>query len=101
MNTFGHIFRVSIFGESHGEEIGVVIDGVEPGIALSESDFAQDIARRRSGAKGTTPRVEADEPHILSGVFEGHTTGAPLTVVFKNTNTRSPRAPGMPTSRPT
>ena len=89
MNTFGHIFRVSIFGESHGEEIGVVIDGVEPGIALSESDFAQDIARRRSGAKGTTPRVEADEPHILSGVFEGHTTGAPLTVVFKNTNTRS------------
>ena len=89
MNTFGHIFRVSIFGESHGEEIGVVIDGVEPGIALSESDFAQDIARRRSGAKGTTPRVEADEPHILSGVFEGHTTGAPLTIVFKNTNTRS------------
>ena len=89
MNTFGRIFRVSIFGESHGEEIGVVIDGVEPGIALSESDFAQDIARRRSGAKGTTPRVEADEPHILSGVFEGHTTGAPLTIVFKNTNTRS------------
>ena len=89
MNTFGRIFRVSIFGESHGEEIGVVIDSVEPGIALSESDFAQDIARRRSGAKGTTPRVEADEPHILSGVFEGHTTGAPLTVVFKNTNTRS------------
>ena len=89
MNTFGRIFRVSIFGESHGEEIGVVIDGVEPGIDLSESDFASDIARRRSGAKGTTPRVEADEPHILSGVFEGHTTGAPLTVVFKNTNTRS------------
>ena len=89
MNTFGRIFRVSIFGESHGEEIGVVIDGVEPGIALSESDFAQDIARRRSGAKGTTPRVEADEPHILSGVFEGHTTGAPLTLVFKTTNTRS------------
>ena len=89
MNTFGRIFRVSIFGESHGEEIGVVIDGVEPGIELCESDFAQDIARRRSGAKGTTPRVEADEPHILSGVFEGHTTGAPLTVVFKNTNTRS------------
>ena len=89
MNTFGRIFRVSIFGESHGEEIGVVIDGVEPGIELQESDFAQDIDRRRSGAKGTTPRVEADEPHILSGLFEGHTTGAPLTIVFKNTNTRS------------
>ena len=89
MNTFGRIFRVSIFGESHGEEIGVVMDGVEPGIDLQESDFARDIDRRRSGAKGTTPRVEADEPHILSGVFEGHTTGAPLTIVFKNTNTRS------------
>ena len=89
MNTFGRIFRVSIFGESHGEEIGVVIDGVEPGIDLQESDFARDIDRRRSGAKGTTPRVEADESHILSGVFEGHTTGAPLTIVFKNTNTRS------------
>ena len=59
MNTFGHIFRVSIFGESHGEEIGVVIDGVEPGIALSESDFAQDIARRRSGAKGPTNRTSS------------------------------------------
>ena len=89
MNTFGRIFRVSIFGESHGEEIGVVIDGVAPGLPLSEADFAADVARRRSGAKGTTARVEADDPHILSGVYEGYTTGAPLTIVFKNTNTRS------------
>ena len=89
MNTFGRIFRVGIFGESHGEEIGVVIDGVAPGIPLSEADFAADIDRRRSGAKGTTPRIEADEPHILSGVYEGHTTGAPLTIVFRNTNTHS------------
>ena len=89
MNTFGRIFRVSIFGESHGEEIGVVIDGVAPGLPLSEADFTADVARRRSGAKGTTARVEADEPHILSGVYEGYTTGAPLTIVFKNTNTRS------------
>ena len=89
MNTFGTIFRVSIFGESHGEEIGVVLDGVEPGIALCEKDFEADIARRRSGAKGTTPRIEADEPRILSGVYEGRTTGAPLTVVFRNTDTRS------------
>ncbi len=89
MNTFGTVFRAGIFGESHGEEIGVVIDGVEPGIALSEKDFEADIARRRSGAKGTTPRVEADEPHILSGVYEGHTTGAPLAIVFRNTDTRS------------
>lgn len=89
MNTFGTIFRVSIFGESHGEEIGVVIDGVEPGIELCPEDFRADIARRRSGAKGTTPRVEADEPLILSGVFEGHTTGAPLAIVFRNAHTRS------------
>ena len=89
MNTFGTIFRVGIFGESHGEEIGVVVDGVAPGLELGEQDFLADIARRRSGAKGTTPRIEADEPHILSGVYEGHTTGAPLAVVFRNTNTRS------------
>ena len=89
MNAFGNIFRVSIFGESHGEEIGVVVDGLAPGIPLSEADFAADIARRRSGAKGTTPRVEADEPYILSGVYEGYTTGAPLAIVFRNTNTHS------------
>ena len=89
MNAFGNIFRVSIFGESHGEEIGVVVDGLAPGIPLSEADFTADIARRRSGAKGTTPRVEADEPQILSGVYEGYTTGAPLAIVFHNTNTRS------------
>ena len=89
MNAFGKIFRVSIFGESHGEEIGVVIDGVAPGLELSEQDFVADIARRRSGAKGTTPRIEADEPHILSGVYEGYTTGAPLAIVFRNTNTHS------------
>ena len=89
MNAFGNIFRVSIFGESHGEQIGVVVDGLAPGIPLSEADFAEDIARRRSGAKGTTPRIEADEPHILSGVYEGYTTGAPLAIVFQNTNTHS------------
>ena len=89
MNAFGNIFRVSIFGESHGEQIGVVVDGLAPGIPLSEADFAADIARRRSGAKGTTPRVEADEPEILSGVYEGYTTGAPLAIVFHNSNTRS------------
>ena len=89
MNAFGKIFRVSIFGESHGEQIGAVLDGLPPGLPLGEADFAADIARRRSGAKGTTPRVEADEPQILSGVYEGYTTGAPLAVVFHNTNTKS------------
>lgn len=89
MNTFGRKFRVSIFGESHGELIGVVLDGVPAGLELSEQDFEQDILRRKSGAKGTTPRIEDDRPTIVSGVFEGHTTGAPLTITFKNTNTHS------------
>ena len=89
MNTFGRRFRVSIFGESHGELIGVVIDGVPAGLELSAEDFEKDILRRKSGAKGTTPRIEADKPSIVSGVFEGHTTGAPLTVTFTNSNTHS------------
>ena len=89
MNTFGRKFRVSIFGESHGELIGVVMDGVPAGLELSEQDFEQDILRRKSGARGTTPRIEDDAPQIVSGVFEGHTTGAPLTIVFKNKNTKS------------
>ena len=89
MNTIGRKFRVSIFGESHGELIGVVLDGVPAGLELSEQDFEQDILRRKSGARGTTPRIEADRPMIVSGVFEGHTTGAPLTITFKNTNTHS------------
>ena len=89
MNTFGRIYRVSIFGESHGELIGVVMDGVPAGLELSEQDLMNDIQRRKSGAKGTTPRLEDDIPQIVSGVFEGHTTGAPLTVVFRNNNTHS------------
>ena len=89
MNTFGRKFRVSIFGESHGELIGVVLDGVPAGLELSEQDFEQDVLRRKSGAKGTTPRIEDDMPQIVSGVFEGHTTGAPLTIVFRNKNTKS------------
>ena len=89
MNTFGNKFRVSIFGESHGPVIGVTVDGVIPGIPLSENDFLQDLSRRKAGALGTTPRIEADTAEILSGVYEGHTTGAPLTVIFRNQNTRS------------
>ncbi len=89
MDSFGRKFRVSIFGESHGEAIGVVLDGVQPGIPLSPEDFSKDILRRKSGAKGTTPRIETDEPQILSGVYDGYTTGAPLAIVFRNLNTRS------------
>lgn len=89
MNSFGKHFRVSIFGESHGPQLGVVLDGVPAGIPLSEEDFAGDIARRAPGAAGTTPRKESDMPHLLSGVYEGHTSGAPLAIVFDNGNTRS------------
>lgn len=89
MDTFGREFRVSIFGESHGDAIGVVLDGVQPGIPLSVEDFMQDILRRKSGPKGTTPRIETDEPELLSGVYNGHTTGAPLAIIFRNRNVRS------------
>ena len=88
MNSFGHNFRVTVFGESHGPVVGVVLDGVPAGIDLCEEDFAEDIARRAPGEAGTTARKEADKPRFLSGVFEGHTTGAPLTIVFENANTR-------------
>ncbi|MFR9661060.1 MAG: chorismate synthase [Rikenellaceae bacterium] len=89
MNSFGRNFRVSLWGESHGIQIGVALDGVPAGLALSEADFAVDLARRQSGKKGTTPRKESDTPRIVSGLFNGHTTGAPLTVVFENENTIS------------
>ncbi|MEZ4906875.1 MAG: chorismate synthase [Saprospiraceae bacterium] len=89
MNTFGRIFRISIFGESHGVAIGVTIDGCPPGIEFSESDMLQDLDRRKSGAKGTTPRKESDLPKIISGVFNGKTTGSPITIIFNNENTKS------------
>lgn len=89
MNSFGHIFRISIFGESHGQAIGVTIDGVPPGVELKIADFTTDLNRRKAGAKGTTPRIEEDTPEIVSGWFNGYTTGAPLTILFRNVNTQS------------
>lgn len=89
MNSFGTVFRVSIFGESHGIQIGAVIDGCPAGIEFSEDDLKKDFERRKAGGRGTTPRIEPDLPRIVSGVFRGRTTGAPLTVVFENTNTKS------------
>lgn len=89
MNSFGKLFKVSIFGESHGESVGIVVDGCPAGVPLKHSDFNTDFSRRKSGAKGTTPRREADIPRIMSGVFNDHTTGAPLMIMFENTNTRS------------
>lgn len=89
MNSFGEIFRVEIFGESHGPQIGVVVDGCPAGIELRENDFLVDLQRRRSGNVGTTPRIEADLPHIVSGVYNGKTAGTPITILFDNTNTKS------------
>ncbi|MBN1416525.1 MAG: chorismate synthase [Bacteroidales bacterium] len=89
MNSFGKIFRLSIFGESHGPGVGIIIDGCPAGLPITIADFADDINRRRSGAKGTTPRKETDLPAIMSGVFNNHTTGAPVMIMFGNSNTRS------------
>lgn len=89
MNNFGRIFRLSIFGESHGESVGVTIDGCPASISISAEDFLHDLQRRKPGAKGTTPRKEDDLPELISGVFNGHTTGAPVTILFRNNNIRS------------
>ena len=88
MNSFGRLFRISLFGESHGNSVGVTIDGCPAGLQLRESDFDTDLNRRKTGSKGTSPRIEADLPRIMSGVINDHTTGAPITVIFENTNTR-------------
>ncbi len=89
MNSFGRLFRVSIYGESHGKEVGVLIDGCPAGLSLEEADFEVDLGRRKSGARGTTPRKESDIPVIKSGVFNGRTTGAPVLIAFENKNVRS------------
>ena len=88
-NSFGNNFKIEIYGGSHTESLGVIISGVPAGIPLTEADFEADLSRRRSGAKGTTPRKEGDVPHIVSGVADGVTTGEKLEVVFYNENTRS------------
>ena len=88
-NSFGKNFKIDIYGGSHTESLGVIISGVPAGIALTEADFEADLSRRRSGAKGTTPRKEGDVPHIVSGTEAGVTTGETLEVVFYNENTRS------------
>ncbi len=88
-NTFGDVFRITTFGESHGPAIGVVIDGVPPNLALSEEDIQKDLDRRRPGqSKITTQRKEVDQVEILSGVFEGKTTGTALAMLIRNEDQR-------------
>ena len=90
MNSFGRIFRINIFGESHGESVGLNLDGCPAGLDLTVADFLVDIERRKGGTqKGTTPRKEDDLPIFKSGLFNGKTTGAPITILFENNNTRS------------
>ena len=90
MNSLGQLFRIHIFGESHGESVGIVIDGCPAGLPIAVEDFLEDIERRKGGMqKGTTPRKEDDLPIFKSGIFNGKTTGAPITIMFENNNTRS------------
>ena len=90
MNTFGEQLKLSIFGESHGNGIGIVIDGLPPGLAVDEAQIASEMARRAPGNdRLSTPRKEPDQVEIVSGVFNGFTTGAPLCGMIRNTNTRS------------
>jgi chorismate synthase len=90
MNSFGNIFRVQIFGESHGASVGIIIDGMPAGLSLTEENLLTDLERRKGGLqKGTTPRQEADYPIFKSGIFNGKSTGFPITILFENNNARS------------
>ena len=89
-NSFGQLFRITTFGESHGEAIGCIIDGCPPGLALSADDIQPDLDRRKPGtSRHVTQRREADRVEILSGVFEGKTTGTPIALLIRNTDQRS------------
>lgn len=89
-NTFGHLFRITTFGESHGGGVGVIIDGCPPRLNLSESDIQRDLDRRRPGqSKITTPRKETDTCEIISGVFQGKTLGTPIAILVRNKDARS------------
>ena len=89
-NTFGHLFRITTFGESHGGGVGVIVDGCPPRLDLSESDIQGDLDRRRPGqSKITTPRKETDTCEIISGVFEGKTLGTPIAILVRNKDARS------------
>jgi chorismate synthase len=89
-NTFGHLFRITTFGESHGGGVGVIIDGCPPRLEISAAEIQLELDRRRPGqSKITTPRKETDTCEILSGVFEGKTLGTPISILVRNKDTRS------------
>ena len=89
-NTLGTLFTVTSFGESHGPALGCVVDGCPPGLALSEADIQHDLDRRKPGtSRHVTQRRESDKVEILSGVFEGKTTGTPIALLIRNEDQRS------------
>src|SRR5437867_1571068 len=89
-STFGQLFRVTTFGESHGPAVGVVVDGMPPGIAIEAADVQRELDRRRPGQSAiTTQRQEADQAELLSGVFEGVSLGTPIAILVRNTDARS------------
>jgi len=88
MNSFGQLFHISLFGESHGDGIGVVIDGCPAGVSLKREEFTKDLRKRKPKKKGGTPRMEEDSPMIISGILDQRTTGAPIAIFFANKNIR-------------
>ena len=88
-SVFGNKIRVSIFGQSHGEKIGCVVDGLPAGEEVDLEELRRFLSRRAPGQKGTTPRRETDEPHVVSGLLNGTTCGAPLCVLMDNADTHS------------
>ena len=89
-NTFGHLFRITTWGESHGGAVGVVVDGCPPRLALTEADIQPDLDRRRPGqSRIVTPRRESDNVQIISGTFGGKTTGTPICMLVRNEDARS------------
>src|SRR5262245_39733513 len=88
-STFGHLFRITTFGESHGGGVGVVIDGCPPRLPIALEEIQRDLDRRRPGqSQITTPRDEADRAELLSGVFDGQTLGSPIAILVRNTDAR-------------
>jgi chorismate synthase len=88
-NSFGTVFKVTTFGESHGPAVGCVVDGCPAGLPVTVEDIARELRRRRPGGAAASPRNEADEPELLSGIFEGKTLGTPIAMVIRNVNQRS------------
>ena len=95
-SVFGNMFKVSTFGESHGKALGVIVDGCPSGVSLCEEDIQKYLNRRKPGQSNvSTPRKEADEVEILSGVFEGKTTGTPIAMMVRNTSQKSADYSGL------